>query len=60
MKLMEALLRGITLYAYSLTEIFTINPNGLILNQSKCELFSPSTDTFPFCDSNIPTSCNYT
>ena len=31
-------------------------PNGLILNPSKCELFSPNTDTFQPFDSSIPTS----
>ena len=31
-------------------------PNGLTLNPSKCELFSPNTDTFQPFDSSIPTS----
>ena len=31
-------------------------PNGLILNLSKCELFSPNADIFQLFDSSIPTS----
>ena len=31
-------------------------PNGLILNPSKCELFSPNTDIFRLFNSSIPTS----